>query len=102
MKLQKAWRGKLARNRVKTITEEVKTENKMKEDADVAAKMEEDREAQRVKAAILIQRAYRRFRYRRQELKRLQERNQLRRQKTEFQQKEKADMFRKNMLIRRV
>lgn len=65
----------MARNKVKTITEEVHHENKVKEDADVAAKMEEEREAQRVKAAILIQRAYRRFRYRRQELKRLQERN---------------------------
>lgn len=65
----------MARNKVKTITEEVNHENKVKEDADVAAKMEEEREAQRVKAAILIQRAYRRFRYRRQELKRLQERN---------------------------
>lgn len=73
MKLQKVWRGKIARNKIVVETEIVvvkKTEQK-KEEFDFAKVMREDEERRRIKAAIFIQRYWRRSRFRKNELKRL-------------------------------
>lgn len=80
----------------------IESQNKQKEEVIAFAKMTETREAKRVQAAIIIQRAYRRYCFRKHELRRLSTRNSQRRERDEYHQKEKAEIFRRTMLIKKV
>ena len=98
MKLQKVWRGKLARNKQKKVM--VMNEVKEQEQRKVAAGVKES--TRRQWAAILIQRAWRRRQFRLKELARLQKRNDQRRAVQEQELQKQREVFRDNFLVKKV
>ena len=98
MKLQKVWRGKLARNKHKTqvVLKEVKEQQQRQ----VEARMKES--TRRKWAAILIQRAWRRRTFRLKELERLKRRNDERRAVQEQELQRQREIFRDNYLVKKL
>ena len=97
MKLQKAWRGKIARKKYNSALDRKRL-------AEIQQKQLEYKgeELRRFKAALAIQRAWRRHKYRREEYLRLQKRNSLRREKAASELDEQRKIFRTNMLVKKI
>ena len=98
MKLQKAWRGKISRKRAMTQRQFMLEEKRRNE---AYLKQANDTKRRHL-AAILIQRAWRRRRFRKNELARIQVRNMKRRQvqQEEFDQRKK--LFRETYLVKKI
>ena len=97
MKLQKAWRGKIARKKYNSALDRKRLAEIQKKQLEYKGE-----ELRRFKAALAIQRAWRRHKYRREEYLRLQKRNSLRREKAEVEIEEQRKIFRTNMLVKKI
>lgn len=104
MKVQKVWRGKLARNKHQVKVKEIQNvqSRRMADDREQKKLKEIELKNAQMKAALMIMNAYRRYQFRKNEILRIQNRNQERRQKSDLMRHQQAEVMREAYLVRKI